>query len=1265
MSPYKQLVLGLCVAFLPTVGWAADDDTTKALIDQGNYWQTRHDGPRATEVWNKLLLVSPNNPQALYGLATLKLADNQLNEARSYLQKLKTAHPQSLLTPLLEQDISLHTAKNLATLEQARIQATSGDLEQAIAGYKDALGGQLPQGKVGWEYYTYLGYIDGGLPEAITGLQRLSKQWPNDPQIALSLARHLARNESTRPEGIRRLAVLAERKDIGSEVTEIWRDALTWLGPPNSDTSKLFEQYLSKNPDDQEIRDLLQQGAKLRAEHKRTAKIASIPRVDPLRERADRAMKLLDQGDTARAEAELKAILAKRPNDNQALGDMGVVYMRQGNWSEARKYLTKARRGNRGWQQALSSAEYWDDIERADALRQAGKFQEAQKLLEQATKRQPNDVAANVMLADILLDEGKSTQAKTAYQDILRRSPGNVGALEGIAKVARQSGDIESARHSLEDALGADPGNPWLRYQLAQLYQSEGRVQDARGLIDGLLLTNPDDPQALYVSAMMAAERDDLTLAYNALNRIPSDKRTVPMRNLHTTIGRKLQIQQAVQLSREGRKSEALAILGQIEQSAGENNIEILGAVARAYAEMGELARGLAVLRPLRQQGGARSVDASLTYAGLLLSSNQDVEAAIVMRQLATQQMTIAQRQSLGDLSDVYRIRQADALRQRGDLAGAYEMLSPVLEKKPNDPDAVAALARTYAASGDGAKASELYDNLLRADPDNASLHLGAAQVAQQLKNDRDAVRQARIAVSLAPDQIDILSGAARVFRAQGKTSEAQELLKKAVALESSQSTTVAAVGAPSVALAPQPQTPEDRVAPLLPGPGSGQTFATAPLSSRSAANPFVVGASPDPQVLSTAEASRAVMSPLGRELDDIQQERSPEIRIGTEFRSRSGDGGTSKLDEEQLPLEIRFPVGNGKASVRVTPVVLRTGSLGSSPYALGTFGGGPYAFLNDSSVPGTKNQKGVGLSVGYETRGLALDAGVTPIGFQEQSFTGGALFDGTLDNADTLGYRLDVSRRPVTDSLLSFAGMKDERTGQKWGGVSATGARLTLSKNFGNAGVYGSAAWHRLTGTNVASNQRTEFNAGTYFRLIDEPDTKFTAGLNLNATFYKKNLGYYTYGHGGYFSPKRYYALGVPFTWAQRQGSLTWRLDGAVGVQRFSQADAPLFPNNAGMQAGAQSVLDQLNLSELGGLRDGFYRGQSKTGIGYNLRASAEYRLASSWVLGLTAGTDNASDYRQWSGGLYLRYYMHPQSGLMSLPVEPYRSPYGITYGR
>ena len=1317
MSRYRQLAsLGLCTALLQGVAWA-QEDVEKVLIEQGNYWQDRKDPTRAAEAWNKLLLMSPDNPQALYGLAKAELAAKRLDRAKQYLERLRKAHPDSALLTVLDQEITLRSGTNMATLEQARKLAAAGKLDEAVAAYRSVLQGRAPQGDLAREYYTYLGFTTAGLAEAIEGLRRLAQQFPDDMQVAQALAQHLARNESTRAEGIRRLATFASRQDATRESIQSWRTALTWVGPPPAAMQPLFEDYLRRFPDDTVIREQLQQAQRQHASQKQEA-----ARSESVRRRTDHAVDLMDRGDFASAEAELRAVLSERPNDNHALGSLGVLYMRQGKWSQAREALQRARAGSPAWQNALNTVTYWSDVERAETLYAQGKLSEARRILNQAAKSQPKEVAANVLLADILLEEGKTKEALSAYEAVLRRNPGNPGALEGFARVSRQSGDIDTARNALESALGGDPDNPWLRYELARVYQELGRNEEARGLINGMLMTRPDDPQALYVGAMMADQNGEAPRAYEMLNRIPEGQRTAAMKSLLLSTGRKLQIEQAVQWGRQGRKHEAMAMLGQIQAATNANDVETLSAVAQAYVDLGEPGHGLLLLRPLRQQGGARSIDASLAYAQLLLRSDQDVEAAVVMRNLAEQKLTLAQRRSLTDLSDAYRIRQADALRERGDLVAAYDMLAPVLQRKPQDSGAVGALARMYAAAGNGEQALGLYESLLQSDRDNADLRMGAAQAAMQLKNHRYARQEADIAVSLAPDRVDILTAAARVYRDQGKMSQATDLLQRALALEASNGVVqVAGFGAhqsiPSgnpflgmpgqrsvsgggaVAAYPVPAAaavvpPPASIAPLPPGAaysanaqtGSvGTPYSMAVPSMATSllphggglANPDIIAPTPPtytPAVLpvpgsyAVAQAGNyppaargaypyAAMSPVQRELDQIRQERSAEARMGTELRSRNGADGTSKLNEVQVPLQILFPAGDGKIDVRMTPVSLDAGSLSNDPYALATFGGGAPAYAADPSRPEIKSATGVGFSAGYKTENVELDLGVSPVGFQETNFVGGLLLKGTLDEAGTVNYRVDFSRRPVTESLLSYAGMKDERTGQQWGGVTATGVRATVGKDFGDAGIYGDAAWHSLQGNEVASNRRMEFNTGAYFRVIDEVDSKLTAGVNLNATFFDENLSFFTYGHGGYFSPQHSYSLSVPVSWAQRADRMTYRIDGSVGLQHFKQDDAPMFPNNPELQALARP--------DIPGISDGFYPGQTKTGVSYNVRASAEYRLAPQWAVGAVLGADNASDYRQWAGGLYLRYYFQPQTRELDVPHEPHRSPYGNTYGR
>ncbi|MDX3895524.1 cellulose biosynthesis protein BcsC [Pusillimonas sp.] len=1330
MRRYNRLVCGLLAALLHHAGWADQNEAHQALIDQGNFWMARDDGQRAAEAWNKLLLASPENPQALYGLAHVELKANRLAQARAYLQRLQRIQPNGGLAAKLEQEIALGSGSGAASIEEARRLAASGKLDEAVAKYRQVLGSQEPVGDIGREYYTYLGYTDGGLPQAIVGLRKLAEQSPRDARIQLALARHLARNQPTRIEGVRSLAKLSTDPDVGEQATQSWREALTWTTPTQAGARALFDDYLKARPDDAEIRRQLQRGV-AQAEQQAARSQQQATRVDPLRQRTDTAMKWLESGDTARARAEFQAILAERPNYADALGGLGVAAMRERDWQQAKDYLSRARRGNAAWKASLDSVQYWVDVDKAQALLGSGNVAEARKLAARAAKREPKETAADVLLADILLEEGKTSQAVQAYRNILSRRPGDAQALQGLSRVARGSGDYAGARRMLEDALAQDPEDPWLRYQLAKLYQSEGHTKEARGLLDGLLMTRPNDPEALYATALLASDDQQWQAVRDLLARIPAERRTAPMNQLYAKADLQAQIAQAVAMADAGRKQEALNLLGQVRASAG-NDFDTLNAVAQAYVQIGEAPRGLALLQPLRAQGQARSTDASIAYAGLLLASKQDVEASIVLRHLHTQNLTSSQRASLDDLTDAYRIRQADLLAERRDLVAAYDMLAPVLQKRPNDPGAMAALARMYAAAGQGDQAMQMYETLLRSDPDNPNLHLGLAQVAQQLKNNRQAERSADAAVSLAPENIDVLTAAARIYRVSGKSGDAAELLNRALALQGGatsgvpvpqyaagyaatssanpfvglpgQRTSSALDGGRSVAVAPagaavaypmgttaQPpvqaypaasQGVYDSVPPpasaaaaapqaayaaqtgypaqaSVPAqtpyyaavPAGAASFAPAyPVAADQSANPFA-----DPRAVAYAPQSE-----LARELAAINEERSPYLTAGTEFRTRNGEAGTSKLEEFKMPLEASMPAGNGRVKVQLTPITVGSGSQGDLPALAPPPAGMEIARLNPYAID-NKTQTGIGMSVGYQTSGMELDAGVTPLGFQETDFTGGALFQGTLDDAGTVNGRIDVSRRPVTDSVLSFAGRRYKDEDLEWGGVSATGARVTLSKDFGQAGVYGAAAWHTLRGNNVESNSRREFNVGTYFHLIDEADSRLTAGVNVNAAFYDKNLGQYTFGHGGYFSPQNYYALSVPVTWAQRSGRMSYRVDGAIGVQSFKEDDAPVFPTRSDLQARAQ----RSDIPTQYGLHNGTYPGQSKTGVAYNLKASAEYRLDPQLALGATLGADNANDYKQWMGGFYLRYYFHPQGSLLDLPIEPVRSPYGNTFGR
>ncbi|MFY0022598.1 tetratricopeptide repeat protein, partial [Acinetobacter baumannii] len=79
-----------------------------------------------------------------------------------------------------------------------------------------------------------------------------------------------------------------------------------------------------------------------------------------------------------------------------------------------------------------------------------------------------------------------------------------------------------------------------------------------------------------------------------------------------------------------------------------------------------------------------------------------------------------------------YRVRQAERLREGGDLAAAYDTLAPALSQRPTDIGALSALARMFNAAGDNARALALYKPLAERNPRDVTVLLGAADTAMQ-----------------------------------------------------------------------------------------------------------------------------------------------------------------------------------------------------------------------------------------------------------------------------------------------------------------------------------------------------------------------------------------------------------------------------------------------------------------------------------------------------------------------------------------------------
>ncbi len=805
----------------------AQSAVERQLIEQGRYWLQQRDAVRATETWKKLLQARPDSAEALLGLGYAAVQANQAAQAQAYLAQTRQLHPSHPDIALLEQEIALMGDGPAATLSQAHIFIRQENADEAIKHYKKLFNGREPQGKLGVEYYSVLGYTKQGWAEAVAGLERLQKRFPDDVQIPLALAKLWVLRNETRPQGLRALATLSRRQDVGGDATEQWRQALSWLGaPPPPSTARFFEDYLKANPDDEEIR------KQYRAKRAVAPSIATTApnarpapvRTDPFDAHVKTGFDALQDANLATAERAFSAALRLRPRSASVLGGLGLVKLRQEKYAQASDLLGQASAlGDPSpWKQALDSASYWDLVEKARTARQEDRLDDAAKLLEQALQIDAREATAAVELGRTYMDLQSPRDAERVFKDVLAREPANLPALQGLVGVlastnrsdealqtiddlspelreridagrlraerslaqgrkADSRGDLDQARSYFEDAVSQSPNDPWLRLELARLLQRTGRYADAVKVTDPLLAGEPK-PEALYVAALVRGGQQDWPGALELVDRIAQASRTDEMKALHARASLQAGLARAQALAKRGEQAQARAMLAPLVELAG-GDAGSVSAIAAVYADAGDSVRARALLREALARERPPSAGLLLQYSGLLLRlGGSDTDFANAMQSLRAMPLDAAQRRQYEDLQRGYGLRQAETLRQRGQLALAYEALRPLLASMPDDPLVLGALARTYVDAGNEGEALRLYARVLTRSPNDLDTLRAAGGAAAATGELGTAERLLQHALQIAPDDPQTLAALGSIYRRQGRDSKALPLLRQAEA---------------------------------------------------------------------------------------------------------------------------------------------------------------------------------------------------------------------------------------------------------------------------------------------------------------------------------------------------------------------------------------------------------------------------------------------------------------------------------------------------
>jgi predicted Zn-dependent protease len=1248
----RLMILALVLSMTAGVALAEDARALptgeKELLESARMWQARDRPEYARLALEKLLLAQPQNVRALLMLGDLEIRSNHMDVARRLLQRLQENPASTRAARQLADSYRLATRDRLALANVHRL-AQVGRYAEALQGLHKLFPDGPPDGEPGIEYYKIIGSDRSGWQQARSGLSRLVRENPDDPEYRIALADLLTGRSDTRLQGLAMLARLEGRDDVNrQQVLDLWKSSLSNV-PRDASGARAVRSYLARQPDDKDVQAQLLQIDRSVAARRWLETHAVSTGLAAEQDAQNRKLANL-----------LTTAVQARPENAARVGALGLLRLQQGS-DEAWQLLLRARELDAAhasrWRKPLQEAlvAHWihqADLARAGSdlddaafkLRTAlalandntyqasaeatyaaqhdGRRAEAEDIFQRLLKLDDGDVYAATGYAQLLAADGRRDQALQLLARFGRDHPKSVAQVDkSRAQILRNAADASLAQgrndpalRDLETAQTLVPGDPWLRYDLAKLYAELGLPQEGSKLMAEGVRLAPGDTAMRYAQALYLSSIDERPAALAALAEIPPSQRSAGMDRLQDRLRFEQLREQVLALAKAGDRRQAEQVLSQAEARAGDN-LQQLAALARDWRALGEPQRGVQPLQARVDAAGALASPALLlALAQAQDGAGQDAALAQTLARLHAQPpLPLEQREDLAQLDAWLAAREARALDAQGRYRSALARLDAALQAQPDNRRLQIARAEVLTDDGRYGKAGPLYRQLLADDGADRSTRIDYARMLR-LSGDAAAAREQldRVQAQTPADDLDTRLSLSRHWLALDDAQAAR------------------AVIAPlqlTAGDAPEVWTQLGRIE------LAQRNYALAKTDFEKArqlaqAQPAELG--PDGQPLPSAAA---------RELAALQRRRQGDIEIGFDLDSKGGTAGVSQISDAELPVEARYPVGyRGHVFAKVDPVRVSAGTLTVASAQSAPFGTVQPKPAVVTFTPVNQLQTGADLALGYQTDDWRFDLGTTPLGFLVQDVVGGIKYSGSVGGMN-LGF--DLSRRPVTSSFLSYAGARDPLTGRVWGGVRSSGLDLSASTYQHDYDLFATLGYHRLTGRNVEGNNYFSLRTGGDWNLINTDDQEVSVGLVLTQWRYAENLGNYTFGQGGYYSPQVYTSLGLPLEWSGRSGRLSWLLKGAVSRSYTREKSMPYYPTDPALQASTGSQM---------------FSGSKGYGTGYSLKGALEYHLFDRYFIGAQYALDRSAYYAPNNYVLYLRRMFWPWNEPVPYPPRPVR---------
>lgn len=1017
----------------------------------------------------------------------------------------------------------------------------------------------------------------------------------------------------------------------------------------------------------------------------------------------------LNQSRVKEAIAEYEQALQLNPENKDALAGLANASMRTGDFPSAAKTyyrlaaanpndgsnwlgLIKAQMGEKAPQAAIATthqippavkqqienhSDYLSEL--AMIYYQANQPELGEQFLRRAlasASQSDSDeaVSLRMQIAGMFMDQGKAGHAIEIYKQATQSHPNNSSGWEGLVGAYTRLGNFSQAittvRSMPQPSYSTAMQHTGFLDSVAVLYSTQGQCAEAEDFLQRSLTLDQSQSQK-------PAESTQLQLAdiwvreqnYNHARDLYRDIVAKDATSADAWRGYLVVLHQ--QRADQALVGEVPHIPASVRKQL-ETDSSFLILEASAYSTSGQNRDALQLLQEARSRYTTQHqlppvvLDLQTAWTMLAVSVDEPALGDLLLNDKRRTDLTVKQREAFEDIYSDWTVRRAERAFE-GKPETAFSILMDAGREYPGDRNIHSTLASLYLKRHNKQKALDVFQSwgMTGAQAGDYRVAAGAALAAHKFNL---ADQYLRRGIAQFPRDPELMHMTAKQEIARGDYMAGEQELRSALVAMREQDSAAPAANAPPIASAGSSEAGQGSVQdrPLNPTASNQAVAPCKPESPRGAAieaarirpislvffgghaHPYLQSDYQEPQTPQQPETSQQPPQPQQQQPaqpQPQQQQPSPQQQGQPQSQSRQPQEGQMEdeveaVDNRNTPLVVTGGVGTGRIGdpgideLIIVDSLLGSAYTGNDRVRFGIEGHGVYAFsgtpdgsstqlygtLPAGAIFGTQSKTGYSGLAQLSTNTFGMAFGTSPQGFAVHNLIGGIRFrpiNGWLT--------IEGVRDSVKDSLLSYAGARDPGTGIRWGGVVANTATVRVDSapstnvRYKTIGEYASGGYSFLQGLNVPDNWSAGGNAGLYWQIVQG----LTVGANVNAMHYDKNLNYFSFGQGGYFSPQQYYLASIPISWYSRHPRFEYLFKFSGGVQYLQQDASPFYPVSPG------SAL----------VTPGIYAGATSTAPNYDAEIRLGYRVSPHVYFDTFATANNARNYYTQSAGFSLKF--------------------------